>query len=488
MTDPLPLAARIAQLRNSRVLCVGDLMLDRFVSGEVSRISPEAPIPVFRITGESRMLGGAGNVARNVTALGGGACLVAVVGDDTEGRELAAMAGAEDRLEPGLVVEPDRPSTVKTRYTASGQQLLRADRETARQITQESAENVARLVADAVPSCDVVVLSDYAKGVLAPAVVEAAIGTARDAGKPVVVDPKGTDFDRYRGASVLTPNRGELAAAAGMAVDDESSVAAAAATLIERCAVGAMVVTRGKDGLSLVGPDGAARHLPAEAREVYDVSGAGDSVVATFAAALGQGAPLDDSARLANHAAGIVVGKIGTAVVYSDDLLHAIHADEWSTIEAKIVTLAGALDRLGRWRRQGQRIGFTNGCFDLLHPGHLSLLAQAGAECDRLVVGLNGDASAARLKGPDRPIQTEAARAQVLASLASVDLVVTFDEDTPLDLIEALRPDLLVKGADYKLDEVVGADVVQRNGGKVLLATIEPGHSTTKTIARLAKP
>ncbi len=483
----MALAARIAELRESRVLCVGDLMLDRFVTGEVGRISPEAPVPVFRVTGETRMLGGAGNVARNVTALGASACLVAVVGDDAEGRELAAMAGAEDRLEPSLVVEPGRPSTIKTRYIAAGQQLLRADSETDRPIAAASAEEAARLAADAVQTCDVVVLSDYAKGVLTQAVVDAVIGAARDAGKPVVVDPKGLDFERYRGATVLTPNQGELAAAAGMAVDDDSSAAAAAAALIERCAVEAVLATRGRDGMTLVGRDGAARHLSAEGREVYDVSGAGDAVVATFAAALGQGAPFEDAARLANHAAGIVVGKVGTAVVYSDDLLHAIHAGEWSTIEAKIVTLAGALDRVGGWRRTGQRIGFTNGCFDLLHPGHVSLLAQARAACDRLVVGLNGDASTTRLKGPDRPIQTEAARAQVLASLASVDLVVTFDEDTPLALIEALRPELLVKGADYSLADVVGAKEVQRTGGKVLLAKIEPGHSTTETIARLAK-
>ena len=487
MSDSLPLAARIAELRSSRVLCVGDLMLDCFVSGEVSRISPEAPIPVFRIKSETGMLGGAGNVTRNVTSLGGSACLVAVVGDDPEGRKLTKMVGAEERLEPCLVFERGRPSTVKTRYIAAGQQLLRADSETTRPITAATADTVVSLATDAVGPCDVVVLSDYAKGVLTPAVVEAVIGAARDAGKPVIVDPKGTDFTRYRGATVLTPNRDELAAAARMPADDDAEVVAAAAALIERCAVEAVVVTRGKDGLSLVGRDGSARHLPAEAREVYDVSGAGDAAVAIFAAALGQGASFDDAARLANHAAGIVVGKVGTAVVYSDDLLHAIHADEWSAIEAKIVTLAGAVERAERWRRTGQRIGFTNGCFDLLHPGHVSLLAQAKGACDRLIVGLNGDASVARLKGPDRPIQTEAARAQVIASLASVDLVVTFDEDTPIALLEALRPELLVKGADYRVDEVVGADLVRRGGGKVMLAKLTPGHSTKETIARIAK-
>ena len=487
MNDPLPLAARIAELRHGRVLCVGDAMLDRFVSGEVRRISPEAPIPVFQIKGEARMPGGAGNVVRNVTALGGSACLVAVVGDDAEGRELSAMVEAEERLEPRLVVEAGRPSTVKTRFIASGQQLLRTDRETTRPIADATADKVSSLATDAVGSCDVVVLSDYAKGVLTEAVVEAVIGAARAAQKPVVVDPKGADFSRYRGATVLTPNRGELAVATGMPTDDDDSVIAAARALIELCEAEAVLVTRGQDGMSLVGRDTAACHLPAEAREVYDVSGAGDAVVATFAAALGHGAPFDAAARLANHAAGIAVGKVGTAVVYGDDLLHAVHANEWSVIEAKIATLAGALERVERWRRKGLRIGFTNGCFDLLHPGHVSLLAQAKAACDRLIVGLNSDASVTRLKGPDRPIQAESARAQVLASLASIDVVVTFDEDTPIALLEALRPDLLVKGADYSVDQVVGADLVRRHGGKVMLAKLEPGHSTTETIARIAK-
>ena len=486
MSDPLPLAARIADLSNSRVLCVGDVMLDRFVYGDVSRISPEAPIPVFQIKRETAMLGGAGNVVRNVIALGASACFVAVVGDDPVGRELTAMVGAEERVEPYLPVERDRPSTLKTRYIAGGQQLLRADNETTRPIVAETTDTVMRLATDAVAACDAVVLSDYAKGVLTQAVIEAVIGAARDAGKPVVVDPKGADFTRYRGATVLSPNRRELAAATRMPADDDAGIVAAAAALIEGCAVDAVVVTRGKDGMSVISRDGPHQHLPAAAREVYDLSGAGDTVVATVAAALGRGAKLEDAARLANHAAGVVVGKVGTAVVYSKDLLHAIHADEWSAIEAKIVTLAGAVERVEGWRRKGARIGFTNGCFDLLHPGQVSLLAQAKAACGRLIVGLNSDASVARLKGPDRPIQPDTARAQVLASLASVDLVVVFEEDSPLALIEALRPNLLVKGADYRLDQVVGADLVQSYGGKVMLAKLEPGYSTTRTIARIA--
>ncbi|MCH7931637.1 MAG: D-glycero-beta-D-manno-heptose-7-phosphate kinase [Proteobacteria bacterium] len=487
MTDSPSLAARIPELANCRLLCIGDLMLDRFVYGEVSRISPEAPIPVFQISRETTMLGGAGNVVRNATALGAAVCFVAVVGDDAVGRELTALVGAQERVEPYLLVERGRPSTVKTRYIANAQQLLRADSETVRAINDDTAGTVIRVTADAIAGCDVVVVSDYAKGVLPDAVVEAVIGAARAADKPVIVDPKGTDFARYRGASVITPNRRELAEVTGMPANDDGEVAAAAKALIERCALDAVVVTRSQAGLSLVTRDGAAEHLPAQAHEVFDVSGAGDTVIATFALAVGRGIPAGEAARLANHAAGIVVGKVGTAVVYGDDLLRAIHAGEWSAAEAKVVSFGAALDRIEQWRGTGKRIAFANGCFDLLHPGHVSLLQQAKAAGDRLVVGLNSDASVARVKGDDRPIQPEGARAQVLASLASVDLVVVFEEDTPMALIEAIRPEVLVKGADYRLEEVVGADFVKDYGGKVLLAEITEGYSTTETIGKIAR-
>ncbi|MCH7555062.1 MAG: D-glycero-beta-D-manno-heptose-7-phosphate kinase [Proteobacteria bacterium] len=319
------LAELLPRLEHVRVLCVGDLMLDRYVYGEVSRISPEAPIPVFKVVRESAMLGGAGNVARNVTALGASVCFVAVVGDDPAGRDLTAMVGEDPGIEPTLLVERDRPTTVKTRYIADAQQLLRADSETQRPINDDTAAEVIRVAGDAIAACDAMVLSDYAKGVLAPDTVAALIEIAVNAGKPVVVDPKGGDFARYRGATVITPNRREAAAAAGVQ-DDHSDVAAAAmgAALIERFGVAAAVVTRGEFGMSLITPGDAPRHLPARAREVYDVSGAGDTVAAMFALALGAGIALSDAARLANLAAGVVVGKVGTSVVYDEDLLRAM--------------------------------------------------------------------------------------------------------------------------------------------------------------------
>jgi D-beta-D-heptose 7-phosphate kinase/D-beta-D-heptose 1-phosphate adenosyltransferase len=487
MIEPASMVGLVERLALSQVLCVGDLMLDRYVYGEVERTSPEAPVPVLRIERERAMLGGAGNVVRNLTALGARAALVAVVGDDEVGRQLTAMVGREPRLEPHLLVEPGRPSTVKTRFVAGGQQLLRADSETTAPIAPMSAERLVALARDLAPQASALVLSDYAKGVITAEVARALISHARGAGRTVVVDPKGTDFARYRGASVVTPNRGELAAAVGERLHGDAAIERAAQALIERCDFDAVLVTRSQEGVSYVARSGRVEHLPARAREVFDVSGAGDTAVAAFAAALGQGIDPVEAAALANAAAGIVVGKRGTAVVHGVELQRAIRTGARSTHEAKIVALPEALEAVRAWRAENRRVGFTNGCFDLLHPGHLALLRQARAACDRLIVGLNSDASVRRLKGPERPVQGEAARAEVLASLELVDLVVPFDADTPIALIDALRPDLLVKGADYALDQVVGGDVVQRYGGRVLLATLEPGFSTTRTIERLKR-
>ncbi|MEE2980298.1 MAG: D-glycero-beta-D-manno-heptose-7-phosphate kinase, partial [Pseudomonadota bacterium] len=357
MIDSQSLVAYLPRFSEVRLLCVGDLMLDRFVAGEVSRISPEAPIPIFQVGRETAMLGGAGNVVRNATALGASACFVAVVGDDPVGHELTAMVGNEPRVEPYLLVERDRLSTIKTRYIAGAQQLLRADNETLRPITSDTADNIVRVASEVVASCDAVVISDYAKGVLTAPVISAVIEAARAAGKPIVVDPKGGDFGRYKGATVLTPNRREAMAATGTATGvkgtDEDAMAAMGTALTERFDVDAAVITRSESGMSLVTRDGVAEHLPAQAREVFDVSGAGDTVAAMLAMALGCGADLPAAVQLANHAAGVVVGKVGTSVVYCDDLLRAIHAGQWSAAEAKVMSLAGAAERVEQWRRGG---------------------------------------------------------------------------------------------------------------------------------------
>ena len=482
------LARNIEALADTPVMCVGDVMLDRFVYGSVERISPEAPVPVLRIERHATMLGGAGNVAANLEALGCVPRFLSVVGDDEAGSAVLRRF-VEVRLADSchIVTEHGRQTSEKTRFFAHHQHLLRSDSETVADIAAESQESLLSAARALLPEVSAVVLSDYGKGVLTARVITAVVAAAKAAGKPVIVDPKGTDYRRYRGADIVTPNRRELAQASGLPVSGDDEIVVAARALIESCGFGAMVVTRSEDGLTVVTKDGRVCHLSAEAREVFDVSGAGDTVIATLAGAIGAGIPLEEAAHLANLAAGVVVGKVGTAVVRRGELLAAYHHQEWVVGEAKVLPLEGAVDRVERWRRQGRRIGFTNGCFDLLHPGHVSLLQQARAACDRLVVGLNSDESVRRLKGETRPVQSELARATVLASLASVDLVVIFGEDTPQALIRALRPDVLVKGADYTVDRVVGAELVQSYGGRVLLADLAAGHSTTATIARMGR-
>jgi len=489
MSDIPDPAAAIDLLSNAKVLCIGDLMLDRFVAGEVERISPEAPIPVFRISGETKMLGGAGNVACNLSALGAVTEFIAATGDDAAAADVTELFRAEPAITPHLLLDKDRSTSIKTRFVAAHQQMMRADHETVFPLSSEKQREILDLANKAMKSCGVMVLSDYGKGVLTPSGVENLIAVAAKAGRPVIVDPKGDNFTRYREASLITPNLRELAAATRMPVSSEEEIASAACTIIASCGVDAVLVTRSADGMTLVrsGAKRTPEHFSGEAREVFDVSGAGDTAVATLAAAVAVGVDLSDAARLANAAAGISVGKAGTAVVHGPELLGALRHQDLLSGDVKIVSLAEALERINLWHGKDLKVGFTNGCFDLLHPGHISLLDQAKAACDRLIVGLNSDLSTTRLKGKGRPVQGESARETVLASLASVDLVVVFSEDTPIRMIEAIRPDVLVKGADYRLDEVVGSDVVKGYGGRVLLAEIKNGHSTTSTIERMAK-
>ena len=465
------------------VLVLGDVMLDRFIYGAVDRISPEAPVPVIAVERETAMLGGAGNVARNVAALGGRAVLIGLIGDDDAGRALSAMLADEPGLKADLVVEAGRKTTEKVRYISGAHQMLRVDREDRR---PGDAAALVEAFGAHLAGADVVVLSDYAKGVLSDGVVRSAIDAARAAGKLVIVDPKSRDLARYDGATLIKPNRKEAAEATGVVgAGDEAAEEAGAAILAVAPHLNAVLITRGGAGMTLSARGGAAVHLPATAVEVFDVSGAGDTVAATLALAVAAGATLSDAARLANLAAGLVVSKLGTDVVTASELTALARSAAGEPAEIKIADRAQARDIVAGWRARGLKVGFTNGCFDLLHPGHVSLLSQARAACDRLVVGLNTDASVQRLKGPNRPVQKESSRATVLASLSSVDLVVLFDEDTPLDLIETFRPDVLVKGADYTVETVVGSDLVLGYGGQVVLARLKAGQSTTALIARM---
>ena len=484
MSDPADVAAWVERLGDSRVLVVGDVMLDCFIHGKVQRISPEAPIPIVQVESENLMLGGAGNVARNVAALGATAVLVGFVGSDTAGRELSSLADETKGLEPHLVIVPDRRTTVKTRYVGGAQQLLRADIEDLGSLEADKAAELRMTAEAALDDVAAVVLSDYAKGAIASALLLAVISRAKKAGLPVIVDPKGVNYERYKGVTVLTPNAAELTAATRMPVITDTEAELAARKVLAVTRADAVIVTRGKDGVSVV-EAGTAAHLPVRAREVFDVSGAGDTVVAALGAALAVGAGLREAAELANAAAGVVVRKVGTSVARAVEVVTALYARELISADDKITSLAGAVERVQRWRRNGESVAFTNGCFDLVHPGHVSLLRQARASADRLIVGLNTDASVRRLKGSERPVQGEGARAAVLAALADVDLVLPFGEDTPLRVIEHLRPDVLVKGADDSVRTVVGADLVQSTGGRIVLVELVSGESSSGIVERI---
>jgi D-beta-D-heptose 7-phosphate kinase/D-beta-D-heptose 1-phosphate adenosyltransferase len=485
MVDRARLADALDRLAGARVAVIGDVMLDRYVYGEAERISPEAPVPVLRVREETEMLGGAGNVLRNLAALGAKASCLAVVGDDADGARVAELLAREPGVSPHVVAAAGRTTIRKSRFVAGGHQLLRVDRERLEPLPAAAERQAVETVPTALAGVKAVILSDYGKGLLSAAVIAAVIAAAARAKIPVLVDPKGREFAKYRGAALVTPNRKELGEASDLPTGTDSEMEAAARFIRGRAGVAAVLATRGAQGMTLLDEVGAVHHIAAEAREVFDVSGAGDTVIATVAAGLAAGLKLLDAVRIANCAAGIVVGKAGTAVAYPAEIRAALERQELRTSEEKFASRESAVERAALWRRRGLRVGFTNGCFDLLHPGHIHLLAQARAACDRLVVGLNSDASVKRLKGNGRPVQGEAARAAVLAGLADVDLVTVFAEDTPEALIAALRPDVLVKGADYTMDTVVGAELVKGYGGRVVLAELLPGHSTSATVAKL---
>jgi len=473
------------------VLCVGDVMLDDFVYGEVTRISPEAPTPVLAVRYSEVEIGGAGNVARNIAALGAHCIFVGLIGNDAAGLTLTnALAELNGSVVPDLVIDRARQTTRKVRFVSEhhSTHLIRADWETAEPASAESQSAVIAYAEAALPQVGAVVLSDYAKGVLTERVVRAIIEKAQRLGKPVIVDPKGHDYRLYRGATLITPNRKELAAAVHRPVATEAEVASAAAELARMVGSEAVLVKRSEQGMTLHVEGQAPVHVPAYPVKVRDVSGAGDTVAGVMAVLLAMRTPYEFAMRAANAAAAVVVGKRGTATVSLAELRSRILPAASLAPEEKIVFDWSVLDeRLAQWRRHGLRIGFTNGCFDLLHRGHIRLLAEARAACDRLVVGLNSDASTTRLKGKGRPINPAEGRAEVLAALEAVDLVVVFEEDTPLELIKRVRPAVLVKGADYRREEVIGRDVVEAADGDVILVDLVPGHSTTGLVRRSAE-
>jgi D-beta-D-heptose 7-phosphate kinase/D-beta-D-heptose 1-phosphate adenosyltransferase len=463
-----------------RVLVAGDVMLDVYYWGDVGRISPEAPVPVVAVKKKTYTLGGAGNVALNLAGLGCRVALIGVRGDDPAG-ECVVRALAENNINSRLFIDERHVTTTKTRVLGQKQQLVRLDEE-----RQWSADSRAsdRLVADfeeLVSQSDVVVLSDYGKGFFADGLAEVFIARCTAAGVPVFVDPKGSDWSRYERATCITPNAAEFAAISDAPIDEEGRFEDQAGEVIRRYHLDYLLVTRGSLGMSLFGPGAPPMHVPTEARDVFDVSGAGDTVVSVAAAAYGCGLPISDAAVLANCAAGIVVQKVGTVPVTLVEL-DAVIRSRHRAADGKIFSPADAEKMIAVWRREGNRIVFTNGCFDLLHTGHVKLLHAAAAEGDRLIVGINSDDSVRRLKGPSRPVLPEMERAALLAAIGCVDMVVLFSQDTPLALIMAFKPDVLVKGGDYRPETVVGRDEVEQYGGKVCLVPLKEGMSTTGII------
>lgn len=487
--DVAELSQLLDRIRGVRVLCVGDLVLDQFVYGDTRRVSREAPVPVLDEKRRELILGAAGNVVRNVGALGAQPILVSVVGDDPEGQAVSRLVDAEPDAEADLLTVHGRPTPVKTRYVSNGQQLLCIDRDPPGVIGVQDIAALAEMIAAAAKEADVAILSDYGRGVITPEICRGAVAACAGVGIRLAVDPRGRDYSRYDGAFLIKPNALELAEESGLPTETDAEVEAALNKVMDGLKqTEVLIVTRSAKGISVLERGKPVRHLRSRPRAVYDVSGAGDTTIAMLALALGAGAGIEAAMQAADRAAGLVVGKVGTATVRPDELVEAERAQAPHDPSGKIQLLAAARERVARWRAHGLRVGFTNGCFDILHPGHVSLLRQARAMCDRLIVGVNDDASVKRLKGDGRPVNDLGARARVLASLEAVDCVVGFSEDTPVKLIEALTPEVYVKGADYTVETLrpLGGDAVLAYGGDIRLVPLEEGHSTSGIIARLS--
>ncbi|HEX4771351.1 MAG TPA: D-glycero-beta-D-manno-heptose-7-phosphate kinase [Bryobacteraceae bacterium] len=467
-----------------RLLVVGDIMLDKYVWGRVERVSPEAPVPIVRATHNSEQPGGAANVAMNLAGLGASVKVVGFAGEDADRMRVEALLTAAG-VESAIISVAGFPTISKMRILGGQQQMLRLDIEKNEAPPAAAYDSLLQVVLDHLPSSSAVILSDYAKGVLTPSVCQQIIRAARSQNIPVLVDPKSADFSRYRGATTICPNLPELANALRATSNEPEALLAAGQRMVPELDVAYLVVTLSEKGIAVV-KETSYRVAPAAARQVFDVSGAGDTVISVLALSAACGLPVEDAVQLANVAAGVVVGKVGTVPIQKFELISALSGELAVHAEEKILSLDRLFGRVAAWRLSGQKIVFTNGCFDLLHIGHITVLERARQEGDRLIVALNGDQSVALLKGPGRPLVHQRDRAQILAALAAVDAVVIFDEQTPLAIIEAIRPDVIVKGGDYTENEVVGAPQVRSWGGRVKIVPLVKGFSTTGLIDKSA--
>lgn len=478
MREPVDVSA----FSGCRVLVVGDLMLDEYVWGSVDRISPEAPVQIVTVEREEYTLGGAGNVVNNLAALGARVSVTGVIGTLADGDRMMALFDALGVDASGVVRDPDRPTTRKTRIIAANQHVLRIDRETRSTIPKEIHRRITAFILEKLPESDVILISDYGKGVVTPALIRRAAAGADACGRVAVADPKGLDFSKYAGLSMLTPNQKEAALAAGLDITDEDSLVRAAGRILQTSGVRNLLVTRGKDGMMLFQEGEAPYVIPSRARQVYDVSGAGDTVLSVLGLGVAAGLSFREAAEMANTAAGIVVGKVGTATVTPEELSAALNHEDISRKNRPLAELVGIVADL---RRRNQRIVFTNGCFDLLHAGHIQLLSASRRMGDVLIVAVDDDASVRRLKGEGRPVISARERVRILSALDSVDYVVVFSTESLPELIDAIRPDLLTKGSNYAPDEVLGHDQVVRTGGRVALVEITEPVSSSGIIRQI---
>ncbi len=469
----------IPRFDTCRILVVGDVMLDRYWHGDTSRISPEAPVPVVKIDNIEDSPGGAANVALNIAALGAACNLTGIVGNDAAGQSLQQALTAAG-IACDFQQSDEHPTITKLRVLSHHQQLIRLDFEKA--FSQRDSENLKSKIESLLKEVDLVIFSDYKKGSLQD--ISAFIDLVKATGIPILIDPKGEDFSKYKGATLLTPNLHEFEAIAG-SCESEEDLVNKARQLIRELELEALLVTRGEHGMSLIQPDGNELHFPARSRDVFDVTGAGDTVISVLAAAMGAGKPLPEAVALANIAAGIAVSKVGTVAVSGPELRREVQQD--SDSGRGVMSREQLLQAVTDAKANGEKVVFTNGCFDIIHAGHVGYLQDAKQQGDRLIVALNDDASVTRLKGAGRPINPIERRMAVVAGLEAVDWVASFDEDTPIPLLEKLQPDVLIKGGDYTIDEVVGADIVQAYGGKIKVLAFLDDCSTTGIVEKIQK-
>jgi len=465
--------------KTPNILVVGDLMIDHYLWGKCERISPEAPVQVVSVEKETSVLGGAGNVIHNIIDLGGKVDVISVIGDDENAVELKGLLEALSISSAGLFVQKERSTSKKSRIIASQQQVLRYDRETTQHIDKSNEVEIAIYFEKQIKNYNIIILSDYGKGVLAPTLTQALIAIANANHIPILVDPKGIDFSKYKGATLLTPNKKEASLASGVEITDSKSLQHAIQHIKELCNLKISLITLSEEGIAIY--DETLRTHPTVAREVFDVTGAGDTVIASLGFALASGYNIDEAVKFSNLAAGVVVGKIGSATATLDEIIEYESSLNKSTSHYHIKTLDEITCLSSELKKRGKKVVFTNGCFDILHVGHVKYLEEAKSYGDVLILGLNSDASVRRLKGETRPVNTQEDRAYILAALEAVDYVVIFDDETPYELIKAVQPHILVKGGDYKGKEVVGQDIA----AELRLVQFVDGKSTTKIIERI---